>query len=301
MAIQAPPKEPQTKPNGNGHDITSMPTTQAQAPLWLCDVTKQPVVFEDCLACSRYNRPNSCSFTPPVLQALKASMKGDPALRAIYSWAAQQGVTVMRVSSLTGCTRQAWYKLTQGIPLETPSRHWARLRGTIFHKALESMAEKSAMAEERFIVDLRPFGANVVIVGMVDNYDPETGTLSDLKTMNTWKRLSSYTDLPREHHTAQVWIYSWLLEKAGLGWPKHIEITYMSMGDIRTVPVSQPTPEGRKFVEARIVQKAKAVAEADATLGPKGDAREDWQCNYCLFKKACPDRRKSQPKKKKQG
>ena len=47
--------------------------------------------------------------------------------------------------------------------------------------------------------------------------DPVTRVLTDLKTMNAWKRLSSYPDLPHEHHTAQVWIYGWLLEKAGLG------------------------------------------------------------------------------------
>ncbi len=289
------PQPTHTKPNGN--DAASVPATQASPPLWLCDVTKQPVATDDCLACSRNGRPNSCSFTPPILEALRASMKSDPALKAIHSLAAQQGVTVLRVSSLTGCTRQAWYRLTQGTPLETPSRHWARLRGVIFHKALESMAEKSVLAEQRFVVDLRAFGVDAWIAGMVDHYDPATGVLTDLKTMNAWKRLSSYPDLPREHHIAQVWIYGWLLEKAGLGYPRAMAITYMTMGDIRTVPVPLPTPEGRQFVEARIVAKARAIVEADPTLGPKGDPREAWQCRYCLYKTACPDRRKSEKKK----
>ncbi len=299
MAISTPPTpdDTQTKPNGN--DAAPVPATLTSPPLWLCDVTKEPVAPDACLACARNGRPEGCSFTPPILEALRSSMKSDAALRAIYSWAAQQDVTVLRVSSLTGCTRKAWYRLIQGTPLETPSRHWARLRGTIFHKALESMADETVMAEQRFIVDLRPFGVKAAIAGMVDHYDPATGVLTDLKTMNTWKKLSQYPDLPHKHHIAQVWIYGWLLEKAGLGYPRKMEITYMTMGDIRTVPVGLPTPEGKQYVEARIVAKAKAIVEADPTQGPKGDAQADWECRYCLFKAACPDKRKTPPKPKK--
>jgi len=297
MTIQAPHQEPQTKPNGE--KSANIHQTNLQPPLWLCDVTKEPVAPDKCLACARNGRPNGCNFTPPILEALRSSMQNDSSLRAIYSWAKQQNVTILRVSSLTGCTRKTWYRLTQGTPLEAPSRHWARLRGTIFHKALENMAEKSVMAEQRFIVDLRPWGVNAAIAGMVDHYDPTTGVLSDLKTMNAFKRLSNYPDLPHKHHIAQVWIYGWLLEKAGFGYPRRMEITYMTMGDIRTVPVDLPTHEGRQFVEARIVAKAKSIVEADPTVGPKGDAQADWECRYCLYKTACPDRRKSPPKKKK--
>jgi len=295
MAIVSP-SPPQTKSNGDAPATPSGPSVQR--PLWLCDVTQAPVAPSVCLACARNGRPQSCNFTPPVLEALRSSMRLDESLKTIYSLARQQHITVLRVSSLTGCTRQAWYRLTQGVPLETPSRHWARLRGTIFHKALESMAEKSVLAEQRFVVDLRAFGVDAWIAGMVDHYDPVTRVLTDLKTMNAWKRLSSYPDLPHEHHTAQVWIYGWLLEKAGLGYPRAMAITYMTMGDIRTVPVDLPTPEGRQFVEARIVAKAKTIVEADPTLGPKGDARKEWRCRYCLYKSGCPDRIKPAPRKK---
>ena len=296
MTIQTPPTPDVA---GNGHNAAPVPATQAEAPLWLCDVTKEPVAPTACFACSRNGRPNSCSFTPPILEALRSSMQSDPSLRAIYSWAEQQGKTIIRVSSLTGCTRKTWYRLTQGTPLETPSRHWARLRGTIFHKALESMAEKSVLAEQRFIVDLKDYGVNAAIAGMVDHYDPDTGVLTDLKTMNAYKKLDKYPDLPHKHHIAQVWIYGWLLEKAGVGYPRRMEITYMTMGDIKTVPVPLPTPEGRQAVEKRIVTKAKAIVEADPVQGPKGDAQADWECRYCLFKAACPDRRKSEKKSKK--
>ena len=296
MSIQMPSTQPQptqTKPNGN--DAAPVPTAQAEEPLWLCDVTRDPVTPTACFACSRNGRPNACSFTPPILEALKTSMQSDPSLRAIYSWAKQQGKTIIRVSSLTGCTRQAWYRLTQGTPLETPSRHWARLRGTIFHRALEEMADKSVMAEQRFIVDLHPWSVNAAIAGMVDHYDPDTGVLTDLKTINTWKKLAKMDDLPYQHHVAQLWMYAWLLEKDGAGYPERMQITYMTMGDIRTVPVDLPDEKARRAVEARIIAKAKAIVEAGDD-GPKGDPRKDWQCRYCLYKVACPYRRDTKKK-----
>ncbi len=296
MSIQmhsTQPQPTQTKPNGN--DAAPVPATQAEAPLWLCDVTREPVAPDTCFACSRNGRPNACSFTPPILEALRSSMRSDNGLRAAYNLAAQQGKTVLRVSSLTGCTRQAWYKLTQGTPLETPSRHWARLRGTIFHKALESMAEKSALAEYRLLVDLGPWGVPVIIAGMVDHYDPATRTLTDLKTINTWKKLEKLEDLPYQHHVAQLWMYAWLLEKDGAGYPERMQITYMTMGDIRTVPVDLPDEKARRAVEARIIDKAKAIVEAN-DAGPEGDPRKDWQCRYCLYKVACPYRRDTKKK-----
>ena len=106
-------------PDRNGNQTDALPATTSPAPLWLCDVTKQPVTAEDCLTCSRHHRPNACAFTPPVLQALRSAMRSDPALRAIYALARQQNVTVLRVSSLTGCTRQAWYRLSQGTPVNS--------------------------------------------------------------------------------------------------------------------------------------------------------------------------------------
>jgi CRISPR/Cas system-associated exonuclease Cas4 (RecB family) len=216
-------------------------------------------------------------------------MQSDPALQAVYALAQQAGVTVLRVSSLTGCTRQAWYRIKQHTPLEKPSRHWARLRGTIFHRALEDMAGKEVVTERRFVVSLQPFGADVWIAGQVDNYDPTTGTLTDLKTINTFGRSLHKMDLPQEHHKVQLWIYGWLLAQSGWSYPEAAQIIYVDMGRVRKTEVPLPTPDGQALIERRLVEKARAITEAD-DAGPQGDPRAEWMCRYCLFKQGCPDR-----------
>ena len=45
------PQPAQTPPNGG--KTADIPQTNLQPPLWLCDVTKQPVAADDCLSCSR--------------------------------------------------------------------------------------------------------------------------------------------------------------------------------------------------------------------------------------------------------
>ena len=258
-------------------------------PFWLCEVTGAPVAPEPCLTCARQRQQAECDFTPAILRALHASMQADPALQAVYSLARQAGATVLRVSSLTGCTRQAWYRVTQHTPLERPSRHWARLRGSIFHRALENMAGKDIVAERRFVVSLQPFGADVWIAGQVDNYDPETGVLTDLKTINTYGRRLHRLDLPQEHHKVQLWIYAWLLEQSGWAYPSAAQIIYVDMGMVRKTKVPLPPSDGQALIEQRLVEKAKAIAEADDT-GPQGDPRAAWMCRYCMFKQGCPDR-----------
>ena len=259
---------------------------------WLCEVTGDPVAPDACYACARQRLQPSCHFSPALLRALASSMQPDPALQAVYALARQAGVTVLRVSSLTGCTRQAWYKTVQATPLEKPSRHWARLRGSIFHQALQAMAGRDAIAERRFVVSLASFGVPAWIAGQVDHYDLETQVIIDYKTVNAnGRRLHKMEDLPHEHHRAQVWIYAWLLEQSGWPYPSAARIVYMDMGDVRLTDVPLPTAEGRRAVAQRIVAKAKTIVEA-GEAGPPGDPKQAWECRYCLFKKGCPDRDK---------
>lgn len=259
---------------------------------WLCEVTGDPVAPDACYACARQRLQPACHFSPALLRALASSMQPDPALQAVYALARQAGVTVLRVSSLTGCTRQAWYKTVQATPLEKPSRHWARLRGSIFHQALQAMAGRDAIAERRFVVSLASFGVPAWIAGQVDHYDPDLGVICDYKTVNAnGRRLHKMEDLPHEHHRAQVWIYAWLLEQSGWPYPSAARIVYMDMGDVRLTDVPLPTAEGRRAVAQRIVAKAKTIVEA-GEAGPSGDPKQAWECRYCLFKKGCPDRDK---------
>jgi hypothetical protein len=90
---------------------------------WLCEVSARPVPLHDCLECARHRLLPACPFPPTLLKALARSMEGDAELAEARALARRAGVAVLRVTSLLGCTRQAWYGLHGPPPLEKPSRH----------------------------------------------------------------------------------------------------------------------------------------------------------------------------------
>jgi len=189
--------------------------------IWLCEITGQPIPLHDCLECAEHRQVPACPFPPTVLKALANSMRGDDGLLEAQALALRAGVALLRVPSLLGCTRQAWYGLHGRPPLEKPSEHWSRLRGTIFHAALESLAGENAVAETRLIASLEELGAQAWIAGKIDHYDPALRLATDYKTINTFGRKMSALELPKQHHVAQLWIYGWLLGKSGIPtrWP----------------------------------------------------------------------------------
>ena len=152
--------------------------------LWLCEITGGPIPLHDCLECAEHRQAPACPFPPTMLKALANSMQGDDTLVEAKALARAQNVALLRVTSLLGCTRQAWYGQRGRPPLEKPSEHWARLRGTIFHAALESLAGEEALAETRLIASLEELGARAWIAGKVDHYDPALRLLTDYKTIS---------------------------------------------------------------------------------------------------------------------
>ncbi len=257
--------------------------------LWLCEETGRPVPLHDCLECARQRRLPACPFPPTILQALANSMQGDDTLVEARQLARAKGVSLLRVTSLLGCTRQAWYGLHGRPLLEKPHAHWARFRGAIFHAALEALAGEDVVAETRLIVSLEELGARVWVAGKVDHYDPTTRLLTDYKSVNTFGRRMATMALPKQHHVAQLWLYAWLLAKSGHPAPLSSRIVYMDMGAVRTVDVPLPDAEMQAAVEARLVEKARLITEADAA-GPLGDPQEIWECGYCAFAGQCPFR-----------
>ena len=254
--------------------------------IWLCEITGQPIPLHDCLECAEHRQAPACPFPSTVLKALANSMRGDDGLLEAQALAQRAGVALLRVTSLLGCTRQAWYGLHGRPPLEKPSEHWSRLRGTIFHAALESLAGENAVAETRLIASLEELGAQAWIAGKIDHYDPALRLATDYKTINTFGRKMAALELPKQHHVAQLWIYGWLLGKSGYPYPLVSRIVYMDMGAVRTVDVLMPDTDMQAAVEARLVEKAQLITEADHA-GPPGDPLECWECNYCARATQC--------------
>ncbi len=267
-------------------------TTNTNPQLWLCEVTGQPAPLADCLACARYRRQPACPYPPTILAALARSLAGETELAELRAEAAAAGVALLRVTSLLGCTRQAWYGLHGPAPLETPGRHWARLRGTIFHAALESLAGADAVAEVRLVARLdgeAQSGARAWVSGKIDHYDPLTRTALDYKTINSFGKAMTSLDLPKPQHRRQLWLYAWLLAENGYPPPLAGRVTYMDMRTVLSVDVAMPDAEGLARTRAHAIAKARAITDC-GPAGPAGDAAEAWLCRYCTHATRCPDR-----------
>jgi len=257
--------------------------------LWLCELTAQPISLHDCLECAEHRRVPACPFPPTMLRALANSMKADDRLLEAQALARATGITLFRVTSLLGCTRQAWYNLHGPAPLEKPSDHWARLRGTIFHAALESLAGEEVVAETRLIASLEEFGVRAWIAGKVDHYDPALRLLTDYKTINSFGKKMASLDLPKPQHAVQLALYAWLLGRSGYPYPTAGRIVYMDMATVRTVDVPMPDAAKLAAIEARLVEKVSTILNANAD-GPAGDPQEAWQCAYCAYAEQCSSR-----------
>lgn len=242
-------------------------------PMWLCEVTATPVTPAACLACARQRLQPSCSFNPALLKALAAANQPDLSIEGLR----QVGYPVLRVSSLVGCARKAWYaRQGGGPPLEKPSEHWARLRGTIFHAALENMGD--GHVERRLVAFLYDREMAAFVTGRVDGYDPETGCLTDYKTT---RRLPGSL---RPFHQRQVWLYAWLLARNGFGIPCSIRVIYLNMAGIHSCDVVAPSPADLDELEANLLSRLRAILAAQP---PDAQPEEPWECKYCPFRQ-CP-------------
>ncbi|MBI1299532.1 Dna2/Cas4 domain-containing protein [bacterium] len=244
----------------------------ADPPRWLCEVTEQPVGERACLACARERRQPACPFNPALLRALAAADEPDAVLTGLH----QTGYPVLRVSSLTGCVRKAWYSLRSERKLETPGEHWARLRGTIFHHALERMGD--GHVERRLVAFLYDADVAAFITGRIDGYDPEQGTLHDYKTT---RRLPTRVS---DHHRRQVELYAWLLTRNDFPLPTAIRILYISMAKVKSFDVPVPSPDQLDALEAELLDQIRRLLHVEP---PEAIPREPWECKYCTYT-ACP-------------
>ncbi|MBP7961451.1 MAG: PD-(D/E)XK nuclease family protein [Caldilineaceae bacterium] len=247
-------------------------STITNHPSWLCELSREPVSEADCLACARQRLQSDCPFNPAILKALAEANAPDVGLSGLH----QIGYPVLRVSGLVGCARKSWYGRTRSPMLETPSEHWSRLRGTIFHAALESMGE--GHVERRLTAFLYDDQVAAFITGRIDGYNPANGVLTDYKTAI---RLPSRV---RPHHQRQLWLYAWLLWKNGVGLPASIRVIYIHMRAIRSFDAVTPTEQDLAELERSLLQRLHLILAAEP---PAARPEESWECKFCGYAE-CP-------------
>ena len=283
--------------NGTAPQAPAAPEIAQAQPAWLCEVTGEPVAFAVCLACAQaQTRPACPSAVPAILTALKTSRQVPEEIRSLRQVAQGLDTPMIRATGLLGCVRKAWFQQHTGRPLELPSAHWARLRGTIFHQALADMAN-GTLAETRLSALVDDGDARAIISGQIDDFVSQTGLLTDYKTTNAQLHGNGRFRLPQTSHVRQLWVYQWLLVRNGYGLPAAARIVYMNMRAIRPAPAPLLLPDapapGEPFTkrqptisewEGVLAGRAKAILAAEP---PDPQPDESWECGYCPYA-TCP-------------
>ena len=288
MTTNSTANQTTSNPNPQPNDTTPQETAsrywrvrQAEQPVWLCEVTKQPVAYAACIACARRRERPSCPYPPHLLSALYAANQPDDVVEGIR----HTGYPVVRVSTLLGCKRQAWLGRTAGYPLETPTDHWARLRGSLIHRAIEEMGgDAEGLAEQRLTTFVWDDTVAAFVSGRVDAYSIASRTLFDFKTVNTGKGGLSGMQLPKPRHVKQLHLYSWLLAQNGYPPPTAIRVAYMTMGDLRTVDAPVLPEDELDQVRDQVLRVLRDIL---APNPPPARPVEAWECHFCSFTQ-CP-------------
>jgi CRISPR/Cas system-associated exonuclease Cas4 (RecB family) len=120
----------------------------------------------------------------------------------------------------------------------------------------------------------------ITIVGYVDAYEPESGTVYDLKTTRFVKWQAEKGHIPRETHIAQIQCYYTLLDLYGIP-VNRLVLVYV---DDQTIMPKQVPLGGREdWMINRATTLHRAFQTSKVPTPEVGSA-----CIYCPFIKFCP-------------
>lgn len=113
--------------------------------------------------------------------------------------------TAIGVSQLGGCRRQVWHKL-QGAAETNPTLRLASIMGTAIHATIET-----ALTGSGYLLEHRIEARDGFPPATIDCFDPETGTVTDFKTI-TKKNVDYFVGKQKRY---QVHTYGFLLARDG--------------------------------------------------------------------------------------
>lgn len=296
---------------------------------FICEVSKEKVSPEECLACASNGAPKKCDMTAPIIRGFINDKRPDD--------------FGLSVTTALGCPRQ-WRLKIEYDYYTKPSAEWWLFRGTALHAAAEKYADAEGILSERRLNFLVPLGLgmpqrvndyvalagdNVILTGKPDLVDVERGHIIDFKTSkkvplrhytytcpNTGKILRAGkfparydfacgcggTHPAREiqrigppqarlEHLWQLAIYSLMLEENGV--PIYTaEVVYQDMERQKRILVSAAELEKRKAeVQDYLERVLPLFAQAEIPTEADVPARAKWQCEkYCVVSEQCRER-----------
>lgn len=144
---------------------------------FLCEVTEEPVTFQECLACSQRGAPG-CPMVPAIIHDIASSIRSPEYANDL---AKQAGAEVgFSATELLGCPRQ--YRLKKQHPYwEKPSGMYRMTFGSGYHAALSKYS--AGIAEETLTWKFKLLGKSVMLVGTPDLVElkPDGWYITDYK------------------------------------------------------------------------------------------------------------------------
>ncbi|MFZ5884002.1 MAG: hypothetical protein ACOYYI_09510 [Chloroflexota bacterium] len=305
-----------------------MTTTTTQTGLvgFLCEVTDQPVSFDQCLACARKGAPD-CPMVPAAIHAAIHSIR-DP--QYAQKMAEEAGAKIgFSVTELLNCPRQT--RLKMEVPFyEKPSAFYRMNRGTGYHHLLSrydgGICEKTLTwkfifrgrsillvgtpdlveltPDGWFITDYKvtskpPFGKKVTLCARCEGetYEGDDG----LTCRECGAILRSKSEILREYrppqarssHIMQVNLYALLIEKnaeklaAMVGKSKPEKFAGAEVVYFgEKSPVRCPVKLDRDAAMT-FLKRSLAALIADDLPPVLSDVDELWRCDYCPVRTIC--------------
>jgi hypothetical protein len=197
----------------------------------------------------------------------------------------------VRPSDVDGCGRQVWY------------RNFRPELGT--DPSFKGEADAGQMVEGLFVTvrqdryPWRQYQREVRIpgvdsVGKIDEYDPVTGSVVEVKSAGraTWDYVQTHG--PRPGHKGQAHLYGLALEAEGKP-PARIDVIYVNRDNLRTVIFSYPWDDRARTVAAAAQDELLGLLTALEVSTLTGEPLErdrsgpssDEICRRCPFRTAC--------------
>ena len=230
---------------------------------FICENDGREMSFDDYIeAVKRGEDPKAMPV--PILEVLKNQFIKENK---------EKQVNGIRVTSLTGCLRNAFYKRKFGNTEEyvKPSDYYAMFRGTIAHKILEEAMKfsKDVVQEKRFNKKWK----DMKITGKPDVIDVKNKKIVDYKTTRM------VPEGVYQAHEIQLNLYKWLVEdKYKI---KELSVIYMDMSKVKELNVRVWSDlELTEFLD-------NCYSTLKSKVAPKFE--KNWLCSYCDYKSICKD------------
>lgn len=300
-------------------------TTQTGLVGFLCEVTDQPISFQECLACARKGA-TGCSMVPAVIHTATNSIR-DP--RYAQKLAEQAGAEIgFSVTELLSCARQM--RLKAEIPCyEKPSALYRMNRGTGYHGLLSQypdgireetlswkfsyrrksillvgtpdmleLTPKGWLITDYKVTGNAPFGRKVNVCGRceADLYKGDDGlTCPNCGVLRSKSDISKVYRPPqaRSSHAMQVNLYALLIEKNADALARKLGVKNPNqfagaqvMYFPDKVPVRCPVSLERDATMTLLKTALAALIASD--LPPVlSDTDELWRCDFCPVRTVC--------------